>query len=119
MAKDHASHLFLTLDRMRRHHQWNQDTTARHFTLALAACANSKAWQGATWLLATMPLAEVTPNIFSCNAAISSCEKAHAWHAALHCFVVTKETLQPDAISFNASISFAMATSTQLVSFPV
>jgi len=54
-----SGHLFLTLDRMRRHHQWNQDTTARHFTLALAACASSKAWQGATWLLATMPLAEV------------------------------------------------------------
>lgn len=54
-----SGHLFLTLDRMRRHHQWDQDTTARHFTLALAACASSKTWQGATWLLATMPLAEV------------------------------------------------------------
>jgi len=49
---------------------------------------------------------DVRPDLFTFNAAISSCQKGAEWQWALEMFDVMRQSkITPDTISFNALIS--------------
>ena len=57
-------------------------------------------------LLAEMPASRLVPDLISCNAVNSACEKGGEWQTALHFLAeMLAARLVPDLIIFNAGIS--------------
>ncbi|CAJ1392611.1 unnamed protein product [Effrenium voratum] len=74
---------------------WTLRPNVMTFNTALSALSNS--WIRAHLLFAHLATRQMTPTTITCNALLSSCERAGLWHRALRRL--------PDLISFNSSIS--------------
>ncbi|CAE8585534.1 unnamed protein product, partial [Polarella glacialis] len=80
------------------------------FTSAISACARQ--WEQALGLLVGMGAAGVKPTAIAYNALINACSKGRQWQCAVSLLrdMSSRELLEPDIVSFNATIS-AMGTS--------
>ena len=57
-------------------------------------------------MLQEMPRRVLQPDLFSCDAVISACEKGMQWETALGLLQeMPRRSLQPEVISFDAAIS--------------
>ena len=99
----HAVQLFWSLGGMRM----ASDITA--VTAAMRAYATGSRWQACAWLLAHASGADRV----ACTTAISSCEKAQRWEAALAFFAAAGvRSVRKDAAMYNATIA-SIASSSQ------
>jgi pentatricopeptide repeat protein len=63
-------------------------------------------WQLAVGLFMQMAVQQLVPDVISCNALISCCEKGLQWQKALHFFSsMSLQSVKPDVVSYNAVLS--------------
>ncbi|CAJ1450994.1 unnamed protein product [Effrenium voratum] len=79
---------------------------APSFTAGITAFGQSKSWQEACRLFASMPEAKIQQDLISFNATISACKQSLQWQGALQLLGdMARARVRPDAVSWSTAIS--------------
>eukprot|EP00435_Cladocopium_sp_Y103_P051295 s552_g15.t2 len=82
-----------------------------HYGAAMAAYERLGNWQGALDLLCSMHANDVSPDLVTCNTAISACSKGEQWQLALYLLQDLVAVRVADCVSYNSAVSACCAGS--------